>query len=253
MRRLLILVAALALLTTACKIEINAGIVINADKTGEVVFEFGYDEDVAALAEANGAAPEDMLSDFDLEDLPNATVTTETRGDMTFQVIRAPIDDITAAEGLGGEAGAGLTDQFEITFTEDRVTVQGSTTLEDALGEGGGEDMGLTPDMMAEFFSVNIRITMPGKVLDSNADSQSGNTLTWNVDLTAPSLEIYAQSDPTASSGGGNLLLYVLIGAGAVLLLLVLWYVMKNRGSGGASPAPAADPGMAPPPPPPAE
>ena len=64
MRRLLILVAALALLTTACKIEINAEFIINADKSGEVVIEFGYDDEVAQLAEANGSSPDEMFEDF---------------------------------------------------------------------------------------------------------------------------------------------------------------------------------------------
>ena len=257
MRRLLILVAALALLTTACKIEINAEFVINADKTGEVVIEFGYDQEIADLMAAQGGEPADMLADFDVEDLPGATVRVETRGDMTFQIITAPIDDVTSAEGLGGEMGAGLTDQFTVEFTEDRVTVRGSTTLDDALGDAGDEDMGLTPEMMAQFFEVNIRVTMPGKVLDSNATSQDGNTLIWAVDLSAPVLDIYAESDPNASSGGSNILLYVLIGAGVVLLLLVLWYLMRRAGKGSDTAAPAAPAAPAadtpPPAPPPSE
>jgi LPXTG-motif cell wall-anchored protein len=197
-----------------------------------------------------------MLSDFDLDEVPEATVTTETRGDMTFQVITVPIDDVTSDEGLGGDLGEGLTEDFQISFTEDRVTVRGNTTLDDALGAGGGEEMGLTPEMMAQFFEINVRVTMPGKVLDHNADSQSGNTLTWNVDLTGGSLDIFAESDPNASSSSSTML-YVLIGAAAVLVALVLWYFMRRKsgGGGGAAPAapmaPAAD--TPPPAPPPSE
>mgnify|MGYP001811869497 CR=1 FL=1 len=255
MRRLLILVAALALLTTACKIEINAEFVINADKTGEVVLEFGYDDEVAQLAAANGSSPTEMLGDFDLEDVPGATVTTETRGDMTFQVITVPIDDVTQAEGLGGDLADGLTDDFQISFTDERVTIRGATTLDDALGEDTGE-MGLTPEMLAQFFEINVRVTMPGKILEHNADSQSGNTLTWNIDLTGGALDIFAESDPNASEGS-SMLLYVLIGAGAVLLVLVLWYLMRRKGGGTAAAAPAAAPAPAadspPPAPPPSE
>ncbi|MCJ7726384.1 MAG: hypothetical protein MUP76_08380 [Acidimicrobiia bacterium] len=238
MRRILILVAALALLTTACKIQVNAEFTINADKTGAVVLEFGYDDEIKELAESSGESPDSMFGDMGLEDAPNAEVTTERRGDMTFQIVTVPIDDVTAAEGLGGEMGAGLTDDFTITFTDDLVTVTGSTTLDDALG-GDSEDMaGIPPEMLSEFFEVNIRITMPGEILDHNATSRDGNTLTWNVNLTDPSISISAQSNPNASAGGGNTMVYIIIAAAVVLLGLLLWLFMKKRGAASGTTAP---------------
>ena len=59
---------------------------------------------------------------------------------------------------------------------------------------------------------------MPGKILDHNATSQDGNTLTWVVDLTAGTLDISAESNPNESSGGSSsILLYALIGAAVVI------------------------------------
>lgn len=256
MKRMLILVAALALLTTACKIQINAEFTINADKSGVVVLELGYDDEIKELAESSGESPDSMFGDFDLQDTPGAVVTTERRGDMTFQVVTVPIEDITAADALGGEMAAGLTDNFAITFTEDLVTVTGSTTLDDALG-GGGEDMaGIPPEMLSEFFEINIRITMPGKILEHNATSQSGNTLTWAVNLTDPTLDISAQSNPNASAGGSSMMVYIIIAAAVILLGLLAWMFMKKRGStGGAATAPPPPMAMgdAPPAPPPSE
>jgi len=254
MRRLLILVAALALLTTACKMEVNAEFIINADQSGEVVFEIGFDDEVAAIAEANGASPDEMLGDLDFEDIPGAVATTERRGDMTFTIINVPIDDFTEAEGLGGDVVAGLADGFEITFTDDRVPVSGAVDLGDALGDS--DDLGgLPPEMIAEFFSVSIGATLPGKILEHNADSQDGNTLTWNIDLTSASFEIFAESDPNAAGGSSSLLLYLLIGAGVVLAVLVLWMFMRKREGSGAvaatPPPPVED--TPPPAPPPAE
>lgn len=251
MRRMLILVAAVALLATACKIEINAEFTINADRSGVVVFEFGYDDEVAELAEANGESPDSLLSDFDIEDMPGAEVTTERRGDMTFQVVTVPVEDFNEAAGLGGDVAEGLTDDFQITFTDELVTVRGSTTLDDALGDDG-DTAAFPPEMLADFFSVNIRITMPGKVLDHNATSASGNTLTWELDLTSGSLDVFAESDPRASSSSSSILLYVAIAAGVVLVLLLAWMMMRKRGgsSGGAPPPFEA---AAPPAPPPVE
>jgi len=255
MRRILILVAALALLTTACKIEINAELTIDADKSGTVTMEIGYDDEILALAEADGGSPADLLGDFDLEDIAGAVTTTERRGDMNFTIVEVPVEDFTQSEGLGGELTSGLTDDFEITFTEDLVTVRGATTLDDALGDSG-DTAAFPPEMMAEFFSINIRITMPGKVLDHNATSQDGSTLTWVVDLTAGTLDISADSNPNESPGGSSsILLYALIGAAVLIAALLVWMRMK-KGSGSpateAAPAPPADDDT-PPAPPPAE
>ena len=207
MRRILILVAALALLTTACKIEINANFDINADKSGTVALEMGLDDEFASVLESMSDEPVDpstMFEDFDLEGTPGAVSSEERRGDMTFYIVTIPVDDITEPQNLGGEATAGLTDDIAITFTDELVSVVANVDAADALGDSGELDM-FTPEMMAESFAVNIRITMPGKILSHNANSQSGNTLTWNVDLAAGGpLDIQAESDPSGSESSGN-------------------------------------------------
>jgi hypothetical protein len=255
MRRLLILVAALALLTTACKIEINAEFVINADQSGQVILEIGYDDEIAELAAAEGGSPTELLGDFDLEDVPGAEMTTERRGDMNFSIVKVPIDDYTQADALGGDLTSGLTDDFQITFTEDRVTVRGSTTLDDALGDDGAAPA-FPPEMMAEFFSINIKATMPGKILDHNATSQDGNTLTWEVDLASAAIDIFAESNPNESAGGSSMLLYALIGAAVIVAAVLAWMMMRKRSGpapAAAAPAPPASDESAPPAPPPAE
>ena len=256
MKRLLILVAAVALLTTACKIEVNAHFIINADKSGTVKLEIGMDDEVMQFAAMSGETltADTIFEDMDLGDVPNARVSEERRGNMTFFIVEVPIDDITEAQNLADGPIEGFGDDFSITFTDDRVTVQGRTTMDDALG-GAGDDMaGMPPEMMAEFFEINLRITMPGKVLEHNATSQSGSTLTWNLDMTSPFVDIYAQSDPRASAGGGGIPIWVWIAAGGALALVILFLVARSRGGKpAAAPATAAPTADAPPPPPPAE
>jgi len=112
----------------------------------------------------------------------------------------------------------------------------------------------MPPEMLTEFFEVNLRITMPGKVLEHNATSQSGSTLTWKLDLTEPFIDIYAQSDPRASAGSGGIPIWVWIAAGGALALVILFLVARSRGGKpAAASATAAPPADAPPPPPPAE
>jgi len=260
MRRILILVAALALLTTACKIEINANFDINADQRGTVALEMGFDDEFASIMESMSDEPIDpstLFEDFDLEGTPNAVSSEERRGDMTFYIVTIPVDDITEPQNLGGEATAGLTDDIAIIFTDELVSVVASVDAADALGDSGELDM-FTPDMLAESFAVNIRVTMPGEILSHNADSQDGNTLTWNVDLAGgAALDIQAESDPRGSESSSGIPIWVFIAAGVVLVALVGWYLMKNRGGSGTETATAADAPPAPeedaPPPPPSE
>jgi len=258
MRRILILVAALALLTTACKIEINANFDINADKSGTVALEMGFDDEFASIMESMSDEPLDpstIFEDFDLEGTPEAVSSEERRGDMTFYIVTIPVDDITEPQDLGGEATAGLTDDIAVIFTDELVSVTASVNATDALGDSGELDM-FTPDMLAESFSVNIRITMPGKILSHNANSQDGNTLTWSVDLASGgALDLQAESDPRGSESSGGIPIWVFIAAAVVLVALVGWFLMKNRGgskpaAATAADAPPAPEGEAPPPPP---
>lgn len=256
MRRLLILVAALALLTTACKVELNAEFTINADKSGSVKVEFGVDDELLAMAGSDD--PQDLFSemDIDLGDVPGATTTTERRGEFTFYIVEVPVDDITQAEGLGTQAGLeGLGEEFQITFTEDRVTIDGAMSLGDAMSGAGAEDLGgITPEMLAQFVEINLRVNMPGSIVESNADEVNGSTLTWNVDFTAEELDIHAVSDPTGSSGGFPLWAWLLIGAGGLLVLALLFTMIGRSRRAPAAPGATAPPaGDAPPPPPPSE
>jgi len=174
---------------------------------------------------------------------------------MTFYIVTIPVEDITEPQNLGGDATAGLTEDIAITFTEELVSVTASVDAGEALGSGGELDM-VSPEMLAESFTVNVRITMPGEILSHNADNQSGNTLTWNVDLVAGGpLDIQAQSDPRGSESSGGIPIWVFIAAGVVLVALIGWFLMKGRGgSKTAAPpaagAPPAPEGAAPPPPP---
>ena len=234
MRRMLILVAALALLTTACKIQINAEFTINADKSGAVVLELGYDDEIKELAESSGESPDSMFGDFDIEDVAG-------RGGHHRAPRRHDLPDRHGADrrhhrrrGPRRRDGRRPHRQLRDHLHRRPGDGAGSTTLDDALG-GGGEDMaGIPPEMLSEFFEVNIRITMPGKILEHNATSQSGNTLTWAVNLTDPALDISAQSNPNASAAAAAASWSTSSSAAAVILLgLLLWMFMKKRGAAG--------------------
>jgi hypothetical protein len=84
MRRLIILAALVALVTTACKIETNFGAVINADGSGTLIVEMGMDEEAQSFFLQDGSDPFD---DQDMSDFPDARQRQERRGDMDFWIV----------------------------------------------------------------------------------------------------------------------------------------------------------------------
>jgi hypothetical protein len=232
--------------------QTNFAATIEADGTGVLLAELGFDDEARDLLLQGGADP---FEGNDLAAVPGATTSEETRGDMTFYLIEVPFDDVAELEqGLLGNENAFM-NAFDVTITEDRVTVSGTADAE-ALGE---QAEGFDPAIFEESVSASIRLTLPGRILSHNADAQDGNTLTWAVPIFGGTLEIQAESDPTQDPGGDDggfpiwliaLIVVVVVGAAA-------FFAVRGR-SGGTAAAAAAGPdaavGDTPPiPPPPAE
>lgn len=244
MRRLMMVAALLALVAAACKIETNFGAVINADGSGTIIAEIGMDE------EAQGFFLQDVSDPFegnDMSECPGARTSEEQRGDLKFWIIECDVADITANTGLLEDNENSMVSDFSITVTDTLVTVSGSASAEDTLGS---EAEGFDPGVLEDSISANVKITMPGRILEHNADSKDGNTLTWKVPILGGNLDIQATSDPTGpadSSGGGGFPTW-LIAVIAVVVLAGGYYFMTQRKKGGS--APAAPAGDVPPPPP---
>jgi predicted small secreted protein len=242
MRRLLPLVALLALLTAACRIETNIGADIKANGSGVITAEIGYDEEAAGLIEQFGEG-EDLFTENPLADLPNVQVSEEDRDGMHYRVYTAEVEDVEAfiTERMAGESG-GLIEQFSLTIEPDRVEVTGRGSAGAAM-EGAGDFEGMTnPALLAESLSINLRLTLPGKILEHNADSQDGSTLTWSIPFTGEALDIRAVSDPSQSEGGGFPLWAIIVIAAVVVAGIAAIALVGRRRSRTA---------VAPPPPPP--
>jgi hypothetical protein len=186
MRRILVLAAVLTLVTTACRLEFNLVAELGADATGTVTLEVGFDDDAAMF----------FLSDTDpFEDTPpGADTRTEERGEMTFYMITQSFADEEELAGLmtGDEAPF---EAFDATFEDDLVTIIGTVGGSEGLfWEGDLNEF--TPDQLAEGLSAEVRITMPGRVLEHDADTIDGGTLTWEIDPLGSPLTLNARSDP---------------------------------------------------------
>ena len=255
MRRLLALTAILALVTAACRFETNFEAQINADGTGLFIAEIGVDDEARELLEGFSEGG-DIFEGNDLGNVPGATQREETRGDMTFFIIEVPATDVTQLEEGAIAADNTLFENLDISVTDTLVSVNATVGSEGALE---GADELVTPEILKDSFSASVRLRLPGKILEHNADRKSGNLLTWEVPLDGTELVVTASSDPTGtpeSDGGGGfpvwLIIVLVVAAGGG----IAYFASKRKKETAltealAEAAEAAD--TPPPPPPPAE
>lgn len=251
MRRLIVLASLLAVVAAACQIETNFGVVINADGSGIIVAEIGMD---AEAQQFFMEGVDDPFEGNDLSEVPNAVQRTERRGDLDFWIIEVAVDDITAVEDEMVGADNSLITGFDVEITDTLVSVSGTAAADEAMGE---EMEGFDPTVLEDSISFNVRVTMPGRILEHNADRVEGNTLVWAVPLFGGNLDIQAQSDPSqpaGGGGGGGIPMWVWIALGAVIVAGALYYFMQQQKKGGggttataAPEAPASDTPFAPP------
>ncbi|MEX0825372.1 MAG: hypothetical protein WD184_01235 [Acidimicrobiia bacterium] len=266
MRRLIVLAALVAVVASACKIETNFGVVINADGSGTIKAEVGMDDEAQQFLLTEGGDP---FEGNDLSEVPGAVQTTETRGDLDYWIIEVPVADVTQIEEDVTSAENSLLSEFDVEVTDTLITVRATAAAEDAIGE---DTEGFDPSVLEDSLSFNVRITLPGKILEHNADSREGNTLIWAVPILGGTLDVQAQSDPSQpedGGGGGGIPMWVWIAIAAAVVAGAVYYFMQQQKKAGASPAvtgemqaaaPAADdpfavtapPAPEPPPPPPA-
>ena len=237
MRRLTAIASLLALVAVSCQIETNFGATINADGTGTVIAEIGLDEEAQGFFLEGGSDP---FEGNEIAEIPGAETRQEERNGLTYFIVEVPVDDVTQVEDLLTGNENALLSGFDVQVTDTLVSVSGTATAADTLGE---QAEGFDPQVFEDSVSANISLTLPGKILSHNADSQDGNTLSWSVPILGGELNIQAESDPTGSpSGGGDG-----GGAGAIIVPIILvvvagigWYVWnrnKNQGSDDAAPA----------------
>lgn len=247
MRRLLPLAALLVLLTTACRIEMNVGAEIRADSSGVISAEIGLDDEAKGFIEQFGGG-EDPFAENPLADYPGVQTREESRGGMTYRIWTAEVEDIEAVIQEQMVAGPdSFIEDFSLSITPNRVEVTGRTSAGASMGDL--EDLGglMSAEELAESFAINLRLTLPGKILEHNADGKDGNTLTWKIPITGEALDIRAVSDPTQGEGGGFpiwaiivIAAVVVVGIGAIALL------GRRKGHAAAPPPPPPAPELPP-------
>jgi len=224
MRKMWPLLAALVVLTSACRLETNVIIDVNDDGSGTITTELGIDEEMQGLLESFGGG-EDLLSGLNFGDA--SPTETRVEGDMTFFGASQTFTDPSEVQALLDEnQDQASFEDFQLTVDEKGAVLIASTG---PLGEQEGLDPGSLPfdpsTITDDVFAANIFVTMPGNVTEHNADEVLSNGgLRWGISLTDP-LDISAES-----SFGGDGLPWLPIGIAAIAILGVgAFLMMRNR------------------------
>jgi len=213
----MLVVAGLALVVAACRAEANTIITVEEDRSGTVVFEIGADEEFLSLLESTGADPSDLLSSGDLE-VPGSTPLQRTEGEMSYWGFEWAFDDVDEiSQTLAGAGETTGTDFSELTFEMDD-----NGAVLDAVIDTPTEAISgfpLEPDIplgqVADIFSVNFVMAMPGSVVEHNADQVLANgSLLWEIPIAGGTTEMAARSEFGSSS-----LWWLWVVLGAVLLI----------------------------------
>jgi hypothetical protein len=193
-------IALLAILLSACKVNFITE--INGNGSGKYVQEIGFQGDEASMAGLSSTG-EDFCASQNEQIQPGTSIRQETRNeDETWCIYETPFDSLEELKSIYG-----ATD----TRINDISLADGNLTYDITLDLGGDSAAPMGADM-------TWTVVMPGKVVETNAATQDGNTLSWKL-LGGAVNQIHAVSEVGMFSG--NTLLYVL-GGGAVLSLCCL-------------------------------
>ncbi|MFV9672933.1 MAG: hypothetical protein ACNYZH_06865 [Acidimicrobiia bacterium] len=248
MKKILLLIAGIALLTVACRAEMNVLVDINEDQSGTAAFEFGLDEEFLGVIESSGGSVDDLFGELDLE-TEDGEATVRTEGDMTYTGVTKEFTNVNEAmDDLTGVTGSEDPLFQEFSFTMDDATAELTAKVsapEEDLGDIGLDPSALTGDI----FSANFVLGLPGTVVEHNADEVlADGRLRWDLPVLGGEKEIYAKSE----FGGSSLAwlwivlgVVLVVGVAAVIAAIVLGKRQSKKAVSDAAaqyPQPAIDP-----------
>lgn len=226
MRKYLFIFVLAALVLTACRAESNIIIDIEEDGSATISAEIGFDEEMLDLLSQTGDDPAELFT----QDLPPEAEGFEsysrTSGDMTYYGFSGSVDDLENNAFLElGDFASDFAD-FSYTTDGDLATLEASIISAD-IGGGLG-DLPIDPtDITGDIFSANVVVSMPGTVVEHNADEvRSDGSLVWSIPLTG-AVDVFAVSD--TGSGSASWIWWVVIGVLAIGIIAGIAAVIVSR------------------------
>lgn len=235
--RVVVVLGLLAVLASACQVRVGTEVAVGRDGDGRLAVTVVLDEELLASLDADevdpfaglDALPEPWTAERRSEDGGQAvTVAASFEDPAGLQQRVADLQD-----GLDGEDPA-LLDDVELAVGEDGAATFGARAgfrPPSSTGFDGDGVVAFDGDALAalleergdEVLRVDLRVTLPGPVVDSNADEVDGATATWRLPTTEL-VAVRAVGDPPADRTW-----WVVAGAGAVGLVLGVLVVGRRR------------------------
>lgn len=225
MRKMWPVLAALVVLTSACRLETNVSIDVNEDGSGTFTAEIGLDQEMRDALEGFGGS-DDLLSSLELGD--GTPTETRVEGDMTYISSTQSFADTAELQTVidANDDQASFED-FELEVTEDGARLVAKTgPLAGAEGTGADELPFDVSALSDDFFSANIFVRLPGTLKKENADEiMADGRLRWAISVTDP-IDIEAET-----SLGSNGIPWLPIGiAAAAILGLGAYATTRKKG-----------------------
>lgn len=251
------LLACVAVLFGGCiRAEIAVHVEDDGSGTASVLFAFEKSMlDLMGSLDESGSGdafkPDEVFSDLDRSALPDGTrVEPYSADDFVGSRITVPfqrVEDlpqllnlVTAGTTLpsdgGVSGGEGGFRSFSITRTEGGWRLDAVAEPLAPEGDGASDELGGDfGSALLEDASFAIKVKLPGKVQEHNADEVHGNELTWKLDFeSSEPRELHAKTSGDDSGGRS----WVLIGGGVVVLIALAgvgWDINRRRGRSTAS------------------
>lgn len=230
MRKILLLIGALALLLAACRAEINLVIDVAEDGVTTAAVEIGMDEEFQQLIGSGGGDPSEILGGgFDFGAVGEGESYQREEDGLTYWGSEATFSSFEELSANLANPADGDSPFSSFSFEQDDEQATLRATLSTPEDEVNTGEIPFDPSQItSEVFAVNLIFGMPGNVEEHNADRVlADGRLLWEIPLVGGEKEVFAQS-----SFGSSSLWWVWLVLGIVLvagIAAVIIATMRSR------------------------
>lgn len=197
-----------ALAVSACQVRVGTDISVADDGSGRMALTIAVDEELASSLATDGFDPFEGL-----DELPDGWSVERSDADGGLAAtVSADFEDPAGLAARVAQLREGMDDEDPSLLEDVEVAVAddgsatfrgragfrppGSTGLDGVGVAFDGEDLRqLLAERGDEVMRVDLRVSMPGPVVDGDADEVDGRTATWHLPVTELT-EVTADSDP---------------------------------------------------------
>jgi hypothetical protein len=244
--KLLLPLALVLLLGSGC-MKVDMAIVVEADGTGSYTGDIAVFKGLGEMFDEGGEGDNTQIceglldsdGDSPIPDLP-LEAKVGTYEDDEWCGVKFSVNFTDFGQSLAEQDPDD--EEFPISIAENILTF--SVPTDELLGDGDSpsEDMDMDMDIetILKAFGIpepefRMHVTLPGEILEHNATSQDGSTLTWEIDifeLEETNTDIFAIADVSKSAESGSSKVGIIVGiavAGAILMIAGLALVKKRQ------------------------